>query len=266
MRIFIIGFFFFSNVNAQQRELQIKYDVVDKSRQFNSRMELQHIGGKTLISIINRVPRIDECTGSRVTVENGHNNFEQAIQYKDHYEYVYKDYGSSEIISEERYHTYVKEEMSLFDWNLISSTDSILGYKCQKATTHFRGRDYSAWFCTDLPFRCGPWKFNGLPGVILKIESDDQYFVITANQLKISFTPSDFKNPYKNNKTISWDEFRENYTKMYDGAEEKIKSQMARLNKEFHPRIMMDPRVEIIIEKYNRESHNNVWSENSKIK
>ncbi len=42
------------------------------------------------------------------------------------------------------------------------------GLHCQKATTHFKGRDYTAWFCPDLPLHVGPWKLNGLPGVIVQ--------------------------------------------------------------------------------------------------
>ena len=43
-------------------------------------------------------------------------------------------------------------------------------YTCKKATTHFRGRDYIAWFTTDIPIVAGPWKFNGLPGLVIDIE------------------------------------------------------------------------------------------------
>ncbi|MBS1661818.1 MAG: GLPGLI family protein [Bacteroidetes bacterium] len=53
------------------------------------------------------------------------------------------------------------------DWKISSDTATFGGLHCQKATCHFKGRDYIAWFCPDLPVHSGPWKLNGLPGVIV---------------------------------------------------------------------------------------------------
>ena len=50
-------------------------------------------------------------------------------------------------------------------------------YSCQKATLNFRGRDYVACFTTDVPISDGPWKFTGLPGLILKIEDTGGLFI-----------------------------------------------------------------------------------------
>ena len=54
-------------------------------------------------------------------------------------------------------------------WTLESKKQTICGYQCQKATCHWRGRDYEAWFTSAIPMKSGPWKFGGLPGLIMKI-------------------------------------------------------------------------------------------------
>lgn len=66
--------------------------------------------------------------------------------------------------------TFIYEEtMPTFNWEIKNDTSTILTYLCQKATTSFSGRTYEAWFTIDIPINNGPWKFNGLPGLILKI-------------------------------------------------------------------------------------------------
>ena len=63
-----------------------------------------------------------------------------------------------------------REDTPAFDWELTSDTCTVMGYKCQKAVTEFRGRVWHAWFCPALPVDSGPYKFRGLPGLILKAE------------------------------------------------------------------------------------------------
>jgi GLPGLI family protein len=61
----------------------------------------------------------------------------------------------------------IEDDLPAIDWKISGDTASFGGMHCQKATAHFKGRDYTAWFCADMPFHAGPWKLNGLPGVIL---------------------------------------------------------------------------------------------------
>lgn len=56
------------------------------------------------------------------------------------------DYIEDEIV------TYFDAPKKL-NWELINETKNISGYTCSKATTNFRGRKYTAWFTTDIPFR-----------------------------------------------------------------------------------------------------------------
>ena len=54
-------------------------------------------------------------------------------------------------------------------WTLKDEQQTIHGYRCQKASCRWRGRDYEAWFTSEIPIPRGPWKFGSLPGLIVKI-------------------------------------------------------------------------------------------------
>lgn len=56
------------------------------------------------------------------------------------------------------------------DWKILPDKQKIGEYNAQKATTNFGGREWTAWFTTEIPFQDGPYKFYGLPGLIVKIE------------------------------------------------------------------------------------------------
>ncbi len=62
----------------------------------------------------------------------------------------------------------IEEPLPVIPWNITNDTLTISGLKCQKATAAFKGRNYEAWFCQDIPFFSGPWKLNGLPGLIIQ--------------------------------------------------------------------------------------------------
>lgn len=63
-----------------------------------------------------------------------------------------------------------------FDWKISNEKAKIGAYNAQKATTEFAGKNWTAWFSTDLPFQDGPYKFSGLPGLIVKIEDEGKNY------------------------------------------------------------------------------------------
>ena len=65
---------------------------------------------------------------------------------------------------------YSYEEDRAMDWKILPETTKIGDYKTQKAETNFGGRTWFAWFTTDVPIQDGPYKFSGLPGLIVKLE------------------------------------------------------------------------------------------------
>lgn len=56
------------------------------------------------------------------------------------------------------------------NWKILSEKEKIGEWNVQKAETDFAGRHWIAWFSTEIPIQDGPYKFNGLPGLIVKIE------------------------------------------------------------------------------------------------
>lgn len=86
----------------------------------------------------------------------------------------------------DRYHSLSKYNESIeyrepipdFNWKLSSDTMNICGYVCHKAETKFRGRSWIVWYSTQIPVNSGPWKFGGLPGLVLYAEdAEGQYFI-----------------------------------------------------------------------------------------
>ncbi len=77
-----------------------------------------------------------------------------------------------------------REDLVQMDWNISSETKKVLEYECSKATCQFRGRNYTAWFTPEIPLKVGPYKFTGLPGLILEISSDDGEYKFTATGLE----------------------------------------------------------------------------------
>ncbi|MBS1572943.1 MAG: GLPGLI family protein [Bacteroidetes bacterium] len=70
------------------------------------------------------------------------------------------------------------------NWKLINETKEINGIKCKKATTHFLGRDWIAWFTEEYSFPLGPYKFYGLPGLIIEIHDVKNEYLFSAFKIK----------------------------------------------------------------------------------
>lgn len=100
------------------------------------------------------------------------------------------------------------------DWKLINETKAINSFVCKKAEVHFRGRDWIAWYSTEIPLPYGPYKFSGLPGLIVKItdKTGDYNFEIVksvSNSQLIGRLVKVNKARYNNPKLITKNELTE---------------------------------------------------------
>lgn len=102
---------------------------------------------------------------------------------------VYKDEVKTYISNYlgKTYYTY--ESLDKLDWQIDNkSISTIGGYKCNKANVNVGGKKFIAWFTYDIPISDGPYKFRGLPGLILKINEVNNYIsfeLISINKKNI---------------------------------------------------------------------------------
>ncbi|MEO6547463.1 MAG: GLPGLI family protein [Ferruginibacter sp.] len=78
---------------------------------------------------------------------------------------------------------YVADTLHNMKWQLTSETKKILNEQCFSATSTFRGRSYIAYYTPGITNSDGPWKFGGLPGLILEVKSDDNLFQFVASKI-----------------------------------------------------------------------------------
>ncbi|CAM1351067.1 GLPGLI family protein [Tenacibaculum insulae] len=90
--------------------------------------------------------------------------------------------------------SYLKEQLPKINWEITNEFKKIGEYKCQKATGYFRGRTYTTWFTNKIPVPFGPWKLQGLPGLIIEVKDakKEVYFRVTKVNFKDTVAINNF--------------------------------------------------------------------------
>lgn len=106
-------------------------------------------------------------------------------------EKTYPDYEIS-LISNIGNDTYKVAEDRKIEWKIATEKKKIGEFNTQKATADFAGRKWVAWFTTDVPIQDGPYKFSGLPGLIVEIaDVKDNHKIELKGLKKISEKPQE---------------------------------------------------------------------------
>ena len=99
---------------------------------------------------------------------------------------VEKDLTNQSVVYKSRIgrDNYSYSEVPVFDWKILPETVKIGDYQTQKAETKFGGRTWYAWFTQEIPLQDGPYKFSGLPGLIVKIQDEKGDYSFDLMQTK----------------------------------------------------------------------------------
>lgn len=163
-----------------------------------------------------------------VKIKNDRTKEKNKIKY-----FVYLN--KKQLIKEESFNNKlyrIKEELPKIEWDLsFKETNSILGFMCNQARGYFRGRTYTVWYASDIPVRFGPWKFQGLPGLILKISDNFEQVEFTAISLQYK-DKEQYSNIFELSsnhfKTLSLKEYVSFKDKEEEGELKKIMASMPR--------------------------------------
>ncbi len=126
----------------------------------------------------------------------------------------------------------VQERLSKIAWKIHTKiNDTILGYKSTKATGYFRGRTYTAWFTEEIPTKFGPWKLNGLPGLILEVKDNLNQVQFIAEKIEFIKKNNLGFNLHKKNTKYSKISLKEFSEKLNENVKSKMQQIISRLPK-----------------------------------
>lgn len=80
-------------------------------------------------------------------------------------------------------------------WTLSEDTVTVSGYLCQQAMATFRGLEWHVWYTEEIPSSAGPWRLRGLPGLIVKAESEVHTFCLAGLRMEASPITAPERNP-----------------------------------------------------------------------
>lgn len=191
---------------AQEKELYLCYNFERKVANFGETLQVIEVFAYDGVVVTKKTTTKTgykySSTGSKVIINDTINK------------YVKVDYSKAHLlipVFDNPFFSHInillKEPLNLFDWSLCKETKTILGYQCFKAICSFRGREYEAYFTRELPFKAAPWKFHGLPGVILEVYSIDDFYKWSVQSLEIRTHNRDIKLPFDGVKTINIEQY-----------------------------------------------------------
>lgn len=117
---------------------------------------------------------------------------------------------------------YVQEDIKFPDWFIFDEVKTINNHLCRKASAFYKGRDYEVWFTDEYPINYGPWKLNGLPGLIIVAQDKKGEVYFEATDIVSTTTIVD--EPGKANKIISSKEYQIEIQKHQKNIEERLKA------------------------------------------
>lgn len=183
----LLFIFFFAVISAQNTANRFFYELTYKPNKDSANVEKEmmtlDINQNKSVYQSYELIALDSLANVMITesMKNGHMPDTKSLERKKQTKFlhrIFKNYPIQEIIYKDQILTdyYSYRENTNLNWVISNEKQKIGTYNSQKATVDFGGRKWTAWFTTEIPFQDGPYKFYGLPGLIVKIEDNEKNY------------------------------------------------------------------------------------------
>lgn len=190
--IILISFFFsFLLISAQENksDLEVKYYIKIQSDSLDNKSFIQdemvlicnnNISTYFNPDLVNYYKHLDNQIKSASNVQEIANNYRSIPKIRHN---VWKE--NNQIIVTmplgKYNYSYKSEKIS---WKLLAETKKIENYTCYLAETKIDGHFFYAWYTPQIPIQEGPFKFKGLPGLILEMCNKNRTIEIYATKIE----------------------------------------------------------------------------------
>ncbi len=187
--------------NAQNQKFTYKFisqsDSIQKKKPLEEQLALVVSKEGSIFYSEDKV-KSDSIMKSKIEAARGSGNFNidmRGMKVGRFGTVINKEYPSYKTLLKNRIgvNMYEFEEVRKPDWKITSEKDKVGEWNVQKATANYLGREWEAWFTTDIPIQDGPYVFQGLPGLIVKIADKEQDYTFILEGVKNNFTIADLK-------------------------------------------------------------------------
>ena len=107
------------------------------------------------------------------------------------------------------------------DWEILPEKSKIATFNVQKARVNYGGRNWIAWFTTEIPIQDGPYIFKGLPGLIVKVSDDQNKYNFSLTEVKKGSEKIYYRNK---GSELTWEQFKKLSENYYSDPLSRIKS------------------------------------------
>ena len=188
MKIFttLFAFFITLNLSAQNQRFSYEYKFITDSTKSNE--------GNSELMYLDIAKKGSKFYSQKKNIADSIHQDRVSKQSRD---FTGIDYGKIQFIVEKSYpdfkvtffnnldmNKYKVSDGRKMDWKILSEKEKIGDLNTQKASCNFAGRIWTAWFVSDIPIQDGPYKFHGLPGLIIKIEDKTKSHSFVLKEIK----------------------------------------------------------------------------------